>query len=147
MKRSELRSFVQSGVSAINPQLAFDSGKLTDFNSNRNNEYPKVFYESVQEVPVDLVNEILPLDQWPVILHIGKKDSMDSIPNQYELLIDECDEVAQKLIRQYNLVLSDSEKVTVSGYTRQPFVKKHADCITGVILSFTLNVPDQTNLC
>lgn len=147
MKRSELRNFVQSGVSALTPALDFDSGRISEFNSNRSNEYPKVFYESVQEVNVDMVNEILPLDQWPVVLHIGQKDSQDSLPEQYELLIDAADEVAQKLIRQYNLVLADSEKVTVSGYSRQPFVKKHADCITGVILSFTLSIPDQTDLC
>lgn len=147
MKRSELRTFIESGVNAINPQLPFGSGRISEFNSDRNNEYPKVFFESVQEVPSDLLNNTLPADNWPIILHIGQKDEMDSLPTQYEELIDAADEVAQKLFRQYNLVLSDSEKVTISGYSRQPFVKKHADCITGVIMQFTLNIPDQTDLC
>jgi hypothetical protein len=147
MKRSELRDLIESGVNAITPALDYDSGRISEFNSNRNNEYPKVFFESIQEVPVDIVNQVLPINGWPVILHIGKKDAVDSSTEQYEQLIDECDLIAQKLIYQYNLNLSSSSKLSVTSYTRAPFVKKHADVITGVILSFTLNDPDQTSLC
>lgn len=147
MKRSELRSFLETGVEAINPQMPFGSGRITEWNSNRNNEYPGVWYESVQPLDVEIVNFTLPSDNWPVRLHVGKLDAMDSSAAQYEQLIDDCDYIAQQLIRQYNQVVDNSNRVTITGITREPFIKKHADCVTGVILSFTLSIPDTTVLC
>jgi hypothetical protein len=147
MKRNELRSFLETGVQAINPQMPFGSGRITEWNSNRNNEYPGVWFESVQPLDVEIVNFVLPTDNWPVRLHIGKKDAMDSSPAQYEQLVDDCDYIAQQLVRQYNQIVEDSDKATLTGIVREPFIKKHADCVTGVILSFTLSIPDTTNLC
>lgn len=147
MKRSEIRTFLQSGVEAINPVMPFGSGRLTEWNSNRSNEYPGVWWESDQPPGTELINQVLPSDGWPVLLHIGKLDKMDSSAKQYEEIIDDCDYIAQQLVHQYNQILSGSDSVTISNITRPPFIKKHADVVTGVILSFTLNAPDKTNLC
>lgn len=147
MTRSEIRTFLQNGVEALNPSMPFGSGRITEWNSNRSNEYPGIWWESNQTVDVEIVNQVLPSDGWPVALHIGKKDAIDSSTTEYEQLIDDCDYVAQQLIRQYNQVVESSDNSTISGISRQPFIKKHADIVTGVILSFTLNVPDTTDLC
>lgn len=148
MTRSELRTFLKNGVNAINPQMPFGSGRITEWNSNRNNEYPGVWWESISEDdPVELTPIQLPEDQWNIRLHIGKKDAQDSSPEQYEQIIDDCFTIAQKLVLQYNQVVSGSATSTITGISRTKFVKKHADVVTGVILSFTLSVPDKTNLC
>jgi hypothetical protein len=147
MTRSEIRTFLQNGVAAINPSMPFGSGRITEWNSNRSNEYPGVWWESNQTVDVEIVNQVLPTDGWPVALHIGKLAKADDTPAQYEQHIDDCDYIAQQLIRQYNQIIDDSDSSTITGINRQPFIKKHADIVTGVILSFTLNVPDTTDLC
>lgn len=149
MKRSEIRSLIESGVTLLNnanAQIGFDSGRITEFNSTRSNEYPYVWLESLETDP-DLTDTGLPIDNWQINLHICKKDAMDSTPKQYEDIIDECDFIAQKLIYRYNNIIKGLNTATISGYSRVPFIKKHADCLTGVLLSFVLNVPDKTSMC
>lgn len=148
MKRSEIRTFLQSGVEAINPVMPFGSGRLTEWNSNRSNEYPGVWWESDKaEVGVEIINQTLPDDGWPIILYIAKLGKMDDVPKQYEQHVDDCDYIAQQLIKKYNAVVTDSDTITLTGISRVPWIKKNADGLTGVILSFTLNAPDKTNLC
>lgn len=147
MTRSEIRTFLQTGVEAINPQMPFGSGRLTEWNSNRSNEYPGVWWESNQAPDVDIINSVLPTDSWPIVLHIGKKDSHDSSTVEYEQIIDDCDYIAQQLIHQYNNVVDGYAGVSITGISRPPFIKKHADCVSGVILQFSLQAPDTTNLC
>lgn len=149
MTRTEVRTFLNDGVDAVNDSIPFGSGRVSEWNSNRTNEYPGVWWESVAPLNTEILNFSLPSDAWPIKLWIGKKDSADSSAVAYELLIDECDSIAQKLIRQYNTILegANANMTAIVGINREPFVKRHADLITGVILSFSLNVPDTTNLC
>lgn len=145
MTRAELKTFISDGVNTVNPSLDFGAGRVTEWNSNRSNEYPGVWLESPNsdtDIPVQM-----PFDDWSVILHIGKKDHAGSSPEQYELIIDECDLIAQKLIKQYNDVLNGYATITITGISRVPFIHKHADDVTGVILSFTLRAPATVNLC
>lgn len=148
MTRGSLRSFLRAGVMAISPAMPFGSGRITDFNAYRNNEYPTVWWESItDDDSTELINQALPLDNWPIRLHIGKQDRIDSSPEEYEQLIDECYNIAQQLVHQYSQIMSGYSSVSISAINRSKFVKKHADCISGVILSFNLTDPDTTHLC
>jgi hypothetical protein len=152
MTRAELRTFLESGVTALNAyapysDVTFGSGRITEWNSNRSNEYPGVWWESIVEDSVTIINQVLPQDDFPILLHIGKLDKADSVPLQYEAIIDDCHVYAQQLIYQYNQIITDSDTLVLSGITRTPFVKKHADCLSGVILSFTITAPDTSPQC
>lgn len=149
MKRSEIRTFIEAGVTAVNSSLDFGYGRITEWNSNRSNLYPGVWWESDQPVAVELTENQLPVNSWPVRLHIGKKDKADSMPSDYDLLVDDCDLVAQQLIRQYSQILEGAlyDLVAIEDISREPFIKKNADLITGVLLTFTLKSPDTTSLC
>lgn len=149
MKRSEIRTLIQAGVTAVDSTLDFGYGQITNWNSNRSNEYPGVWWESDQAVGVELSPTQLPLNSWSIRLHVGKKDKADSLPSTYDLLVDDCDLIAQKLIRQYSQILEGAlyNFVAIEDISREPFIKKNADLITGVLLTFTLKAPDTTNLC
>ena len=145
MTRKEIKEFIRLGVVAITPALEFDSGLLTDFNSERSNIYPKVWLESLE---VDTVVPVsAPVDTWPIKLYIAGKDQMDSKPSQYEDLIDKADFIAQKLIYQYRNVVKGFKLVEILGEKREPWIKKNADCLTGVVLSFDLKATDATDVC
>lgn len=146
MKRSEVRDFIESGVEALSPQIPFNSGRISEFNSERSNEYPYVWLESLS-VEVDLLDTGLPYDGWNIALHIAKKDAAGSSPSEYEAIVDECDYIGQQLVKQYNGLVSGYTSVTLDGITRTPFIHRHADDLTGIILSFTLNAPDITPIC
>lgn len=144
MTRREVKEFLYSGIQTIG--LGYGTGRISEFNSDRSQTYPKTWIEPVN-VSTTLTQQGLNYDGWSVVLHIGKKDAQDSLPEQYEELVDDCDEYAQQLINAYNQIVSGYKTVTIESVTRVPFVKKNADVLTGVILSFTLNAPDTTNLC
>lgn len=146
-KRSEVRAMIKAAVDSLSPAIGFNSGLLTFFNSDRKNNYPYVFMEAASVTP-DFTNPNLsPVNSWDIILHCADLDRIDSIPDQYELIVDDMDETAAKLITKINQVVSGYKNVTISGISREPFVKKHADCLSGVILTFTIMTDDKSNNC
>jgi len=155
MKREEVRAFLKAGADAL--KMQFDSGRITEFNKLADKGEPFAWVESLR-TETDLNNSTL-IDNWDVNIHVAKFDTSDSVQDQYEAIIDACDQLARQLIWQYNVKLYDStltsdtnqalyKLITMSGIGREPFIKKHANPpMTGVILSFTLNIPDKTNVC
>jgi hypothetical protein len=146
MRREEIRAYIKSGVDALSPAISFNSGRITEFNSERSNEYPYVWLESLSSSP-DVADSGASYDLWAIVLHVAKKDDIDSKPEQYEAIIDECDYIAQQLWSQYNTILSTSNKLILSGGVREPFIHKHADDTTGVILSFTIQDFSPVPIC
>ncbi len=145
MKREEVREFLKEGVNGIVPAPEFGSGLITDFNSIRSHEYPAV-WQVVS--PVGTVEGTsAPQDSWEIELIVAQKDRMDSSHDEYEHILDDCDLIAQKLIYKYRKIVDGYKLVTMESIRREPFVKKYADCLSGVMLTFTLNVPNQTNVC
>jgi hypothetical protein len=146
MTRSEVRAFIKSGVDALAPVTQFNNGRVSEFNSETNKQYPYVWMESLS-VDSTETSTLMPLDEWNIVLHIAKLCPQDAVPEQYEPLIDECDLLAQKLKAKYNFIVSGFKNVTLSDHNREPFIKKHADSTAGVIMSFNLSSPDTTNNC
>lgn len=146
MKRREVRMFLLGAINGTNDSINFNSGRITEFNSQRNNQYPYAWLESLK-VDTEILNGMAPIDTWDVVLHIAKKDDQGSKAEEYEEIVDQCDEIAQVLNYQINNVASGYKTITMSDVSREPFIKKHADCTTGVILSMRLIIPDKTNVC
>lgn len=147
MTRDSVRAFLKAGVDALDPVLEFGSGLLTDFNAKPDKTLPQVWQELR---PVGGTNppNLVPIDSWDIRLHIAIGHmQLDVAPDVYEPTIDKCDLVAQKLMVQYNQIVSGYKLVTLTNRTRTPFTKKHVHVMSGVILSFTINAPDTTELC
>lgn len=148
MTRYEIRTFIKEGVQSLSPSLSFGSGLYTFFNSNRSWTYPVVFHETVAiGVVSSTIGVSAPTDDWDIVLWISQQGRADMIPEEYEPLIDQCDEIAQKLIYKYRNVISGYKLETITESTRTPFVKKNADCLAGVTLRFKINAPDKTDVC
>ena len=146
MKRSEIRTFLNEGVNALTPVVEFGSGRPSEFAPIRTHVYPAV-WQNIKPVDVEITNSA-PLDKWEIELVIAQKDLIDSLPEQYEEIIDTADFIAQKLIYQYRNVTTGYKLLTLESVSRTPFVKALSpDCISGVTLAFTLKVADQTNVC
>jgi len=139
---------VKAGVDALTPVLEFGCGLISDFNIKPDKTLPQIWQE-LRAVEGTNASSQAPVDDWDIRLHIAQLDKTDSTPDQYNQIIDACDLVAQQLLAQYNVILSDRtyRKVTLSDRVREPFVKKHAHVMSGVILRFTINAPDSTVVC
>lgn len=140
MKRSEIKEFIQAGAEFYT--IPFATGRISEFNSSRSNNYPFIFFET-PSVSTDLINSVQS-DTWTIRLHLASKDAPDSKMEQYEDLVDDADYLAQRLVRRYNDVINDYNLVLISDISRTPFIKKHADCLTGVLLQFTLTVQNTS---
>lgn len=146
MTRTEVRALFKSAVDLLSPAVQFNSGRISEFTSQANKSYPFVWLEPLQ-VSTEFTTIQSPIDSWECVAHIAKQDKMDSLPVQYEAIVDECDLIAQKLIHNLNQVVSGYKLITISGVTREPFIKKISDATSGVIISFTLISDDKTNVC
>lgn len=146
MTRAQVSTFLNDGVKLLGNEFGFGIGRITEFNSDQRREMPYVWVEEIQDAP-EFVNMSMPFNNWQCTIHIAYLDKADSIETQYEELVNKADEIGQKLQKYYNDIVNGSKLVTMTGLGRRPFRKKHAQCLTGVILTFTLNMPDSTNLC
>lgn len=156
MKREEIRTFLKAGADAID--IFFEAGRLTEFNKLSGKGEPFGWLHDLQTKSSFGGSGSSLLDDWSVNIRIAKIDKPDSLQDQYELLIDDCDHIARKLIWQYNVILYSATTITtanqdkyklltLSNVERQPFIKWGADCLTGVDLIFNLNSPDKTDVC
>ena len=147
MKRSEVRTFIRDGVNSLTPVLDYSEGQITDWNAQRANQYPGVLLV-LETTDSDIPDSNQPLlDTWPIKLLICNKDALDSTPDIYEGIVDQCDEIAQKLIYKYRNIISGYKLVTISSFKREKFIKQHADCLTGIELTFNIINQDTTNVC
>ena len=144
MKRSEIRAFLKDGVDSLTPVLSYWDGELTDWNAQRDNRYPGIL-SILDTTESRYENNMSPLDSWPVRMLICKIDRLDSLPEVYEDIIDDCDLIAQKLMYYYRDNVSLHYVITNAA--RKRFIKKHADCLTGIELTFTLTGNDRTVVC
>lgn len=147
MKRSEVRTFIREGVNSLVPVLDYSEGQITDWNAQRSNIYPGVL-SVLEETDTSIPTTSTPLnDNWDIKLIIANKDALDSIPDVYEGIVDSCDEVAQRLIYKYRNIIDGYKLTTMEAINRKKFIKKYADCLTGIELTFKLINQDRTNVC
>lgn len=156
MKREEVRNFLKAGADAV--QIFFDAGRLTEFNKVPDKGEPFSWVHELQAKTNFGGSGSTLIDDWSVKIRIAKRDRLDSIQDEYENLVDNCDHIARKLIWQFNVILFGAgnittanqdlyKLITLDNVEREPFYKWGADCLTGVDLSFTLNIPDKTDVC
>lgn len=156
MKREEVRTFLKAGADAI--KINFDAGRLTEFNKVADKGFPFSWVAELKAKSDFGGSGSSLIDDWSVHIRIAKKDAVDSIQDDYEQIVDECDHIARQLIWQYNVILYSASNIstanqdlykliTLSDLDREPFYKWGADCLTGVDLKFNLNSPDKTDVC
>ena len=149
MTRKEIATFIEDGVKLLSPKTDYGRGRISEWNSDREHNYPKVWQVSTDNdgTNTQFSPTLTPVDSWPIELRIAFKDSQASTEEQYEDLVDEADRLAQKLIYNLNQIVQTTPLVNISGIKRAPFIKKNADDITGVILTFTIESVDLTSNC
>lgn len=149
MTRKEVSEFIESGVKLLKPKTQYGRGRLSQWNSSRKHVYPKVWQVTSGDTGVDseFSPALTPIDSWPIELRVAFKDSQDSVEDQYEDLVDDADRLAQRLVYALNQVVQSTPTAVITNISRTPFIKKNADDITGVILTFTIQAADLTSNC
>src|SRR5262245_14874848 len=131
MTRTEIAQFIESGVKLLTPKTEYGRGRISEWNSGRKHNYPKVWQVTSEAGPdTEFTATLTPIDNWPIELRIAFMDSADSIEEQYEDLVDRADRLAQRLMYQLNQVIQTTPTAMLSNINRSPFIKKNADDIT-----------------
>lgn len=146
MTRAEISQAIDAAVALLQPATRYGRGRLSEFNSIRNEQYPAVWQETLPNTPyatTEFTANQSPLDTAPIRVWVAQWDKRDSLPSQYEKIIDCADLVALKLI----YLLKSSITGNVVSSQRSAFVKMNADCLTGVLLEFNILSDDVTVNC
>lgn len=149
MTRAEVNEFLKSGVNALRPSVEYGRGRIFEFNSIRNHNYPAAWWLTGEDsaVNTELSDNSTPIDNWNIKIRIAQIHKADATAEEYEGIVDECDRIAQRLRYKYDQIVSGYKLVTITGVERVPFVKDQADCLSGVDFSFNLVAVDTTNNC
>lgn len=149
MTRKETDDFIDSAVKLLAPKTTFGRGRVSEWNSRRDHVYPKVWRvtNDEDEVATEFSPQMTPIDSRSIELRIAFKDAHDSVEDQYENLVDLADRHAQRLLYALNQVVTSVPTALITGISRRAFIKKNADDVTGVILSFTIQSADLTSNC
>lgn len=147
MTRKEIRAFCKAGVAIVQRDMPFGWGRLTEFNSRPNKELPYAWMESPTTTGDPPAHGGATIESWAITLHIADKDQVDALGEHSECIIDACDLIAQKLTQVFDKMLEPSMWVVTTGMRRDPFTKRHADCLSGIILTFTLQAPQNRSFC
>lgn len=146
MRRADVRTLIETAINDLSMTIGFGSGEITEFNSQPDKPYPFAWLSSLANNP-ELTDIQLMMDNWNCEITIAKKDATDAIAAESEDIIDVCDEIAKTILQRINQVVSGYKLLILKSISIDPFTKKHADCLSGVTLSFTLNTPDTENRC
>lgn len=80
-----------------------------------------------------------------------QRDEMASTNDQTRAILQRCDKIILKYFLDLNTSITDldgaSEDVEVLNFSQQPFIKVFTHILTGHVVSFNLNLPDDFNYC
>jgi len=155
MSHNAVRLLLKDTADNLSTAVSFGYGQASYFNKIKDKGYPYIWLDPL--VSTIQVNEdnLLTTEIYTCSVTIYKFDDPDSLPGAYELILDQTDEIAQEFIRDLNEKLEDNgslatiqrANVTLSNISKQPFIKKMADVLTGFVLTFDLTVPDKFDYC
>jgi len=94
---------------------------------------------------------------WDIGMIFYQLDQKDGNQDESAVILDQMSDIVDAFIRKLNRIsnatdidakiIIQSENVEISGFSVTPFIKVTADILTGFILRFKLETPDDFNYC
>lgn len=156
MSHRSVVQLLKDTAEMLEDRMQFGYGRTSDFNVKRDKQYPFIWLDPLNASPTYSVNSTENyIKSWSVRMLFYQLDSEDSVPKEYQTILDEMDIYVDKYINLLNQVyLKANERarvipdpIVITGITQDQFVKATADILTGWIVTFTLTVPDQFDYC
>jgi len=152
MSHKGIRLLIESTAKSLADNITFDYGRRSDTNMERDIKYPLIACQPLTSTTSFSVNNVFNYSKtWQVSIAFVDKDSDGSDQEQYSLILDRMNHLADLFINKLNSNASSDcvthGDVIITGMSQQPFIKAMKDVVTGYILNFSLQETDDFNYC
>jgi hypothetical protein len=153
MSHKSVRQLIRDTAKSLGDSVQFVYARKTDFNAIRDKKYPFIQLELLNS-NASFTNNTL-TSSYPVAMTFYELDSLTGSEDSTTNILDATDDLAQSFIRKMNIFSFDEDdtvsistkNIMLSNVKFQSFVKMTTDCLTGWILTFDMEVPDDFDYC
>lgn len=151
MSHKGVRTLIEDVAKQLGDDIQFTYARTSDFNNLRDKRYPFIALDPLSAVPLFAVDNVRNyVKRWSVQMAFYQLDNESSDQTQYAKILDEMDSYVDNFVNQLNLYAferPDTDEVLVTSISQAPFIKATADILTGYVLTFTIETPDNFNYC
>jgi len=156
MSHKALRLLIRDVAKSLADNIKFGYGRGSDFNVIRDKTYPYIWMDPLQVATTFSNNDVQNYQKtWSVTMAFYKMDTEGSTEEQYQLILDEMDELVDRFLNKLNRFSETQEaegdlitdEIVITSVAQMPFIKLMADILTGYALTFTIQVPDKFDYC
>lgn len=155
MSHKAVRQLIRDTAKSLGDSIQFVYARKTDFNSMRDKKYPFIQLELLNSSAAYNDNNTTLTSIYPVAMTFYQLDSLTGSEDATTNTLDITDDLVQKFIRKMNLfsfseddsVVVATKNIVLTNFKMQSFVKMTVDCLTGWILTFDMEVPDDFDYC
>jgi hypothetical protein len=149
MSHKGIRLLIEKTAKSLGDDIQFTYARPSDFNQIRNKRYPFISLGLLTANSSYTVNNVQNYTKvWSCLMSFFEIDKMASIEDEVALILDETDVLVDTFINRLNFYTTSQEgDIIITAINQTPFVKETADILTGQILSFNIQVPDNWNYC
>jgi hypothetical protein len=149
MSHKGIRLLIEKTAKSLGDDIQFTYARASDFNQLRNKRYPFISLGLLTANSSYAVNNAQNYTKvWSCNMSFFELDKAASIENEIALILDETDVLVDTFINRINFYTTSQEgDIIITAINQTPFVKETADILTGQLLSFNIQVPDNWNYC
>lgn len=148
MSHKGIRLLIEDVAKSLGDDIQFSYARPSDFNILRDKRYPFISLDLLTSAPTYAVDDVRNYSKtWSAALAFYQLDDVASTQEQYSKILDFTDELVDKFINKLNFYTLSSDVILITGITQTPFVKAMSDCLTGHILTFSIQELDNFNYC
>ena len=147
MSHKGIRLLIEDTAKKLGDDIQFTYARSSDFNILRDKRYPFISLGMLSANASYAVDNSWNYSKtWSVTMAFYELDKEGSTQEEYALILDSTDVMVDTFIQKLNFfILNDT--ITITAINQTPFIKDFADILTGHILTFQLQVPDNWNYC
>ncbi len=151
MSHKVVRLLIEDVAKSLADDMQFTYARTSDFNVLRGKRYPFIALDPLTAVPTYSVNNSSNyVKRWSAQMAFYQLDKESSDQTQYAKILDEMDFYVDQFINKLNLYAFNREEaseIVLTSLSQTPFIKATADILTGYLLTFTIETPDDFNYC
>jgi len=154
MGHKGVRLLIETTSYSLGDDIQFTYARTSDFNIMTDKRYPFVSLDMVQASSSFAVdNSYNYVKVWACQMAFYQLDFEDSVQDEYAKILDFTDRLVDDFITKLNFYINNdtltfgSDQIVITNINQTPFLKSTKDILSGHILTFNLQVPDNWDYC
>lgn len=148
MSHRSVRLLIEAAAKSLSDDIQFGYGRRSDFNQSGEKSYPYVWL-----LPLTASQVIGPTrtKTWSIVLVVINLDKSDSEHKEFDCILDEMDELADKIVIRIDDWYRSTEDIvgtlSITNVNQVSIIKEDADIHTGWLITFQMTVSDDFEYC